>query len=54
MNEDQRMWATFNTLQSVHMRLKILERRQWINKAASAVGGFAGGICAFLGFRWWG
>jgi hypothetical protein len=49
---DQRMWWTFNTLQSVDSRLKRIEGRRWYDKVASFAGGIFGGALAALGVRW--
>ena len=51
MRPDQREWVTFNTMQSMHNRLIALEKKAWVNKACSTMGGMLGGITAVLGFK---
>ena len=48
---DQRDWMIFNTLQNMDQRLGKLEKRPWIDKACSFVGGILGGAAAFVGLR---
>ncbi len=51
---EQRLWWTFNTLQSVDTRLKRLEGRRWYDKVSSFAGGIFGGALATIGIRWGG
>lgn len=51
MTPEQREWAIFNTLQSMHNRLTALEKKGFFNKACATAGGMIGGALAALGFR---
>jgi len=48
MDEEERKWITFDTLQDMHQQLKSLKR--W-NKITSGAGGIIGGILAFFGLK---
>lgn len=45
---DRRDWLIFNTLKSMDMRLKKLER--W-NVGTSFIGGIVGGVASFFGIK---
>jgi hypothetical protein len=55
MDQDQKEWATFNTLQSMNERLQVLERKSFFNRVCVSIGavfgGAAGGIAAVLGLK---
>ena len=51
MTPEQREWAIFNTMQSMHNRLSSLEKKGWMNKAYATMGGIVGGIAAVVGFK---
>jgi len=55
MTPEQKEWATFNTLQSMNERLKVLERKSMFNRicvsVGSVVGGIIGGIAAVVGIK---
>lgn len=51
---EQRDWLIFNTLQSLDLRLKYLEKKTFFDKTCSFAGGVIGGIVAALGIKWGG
>ena len=51
MDQQQRDWAVFNTLQSMNGRLKALERKTFIDKVFSFAGGIVGGGAAAVGIN---
>jgi hypothetical protein len=48
---EQRDWMIFNTLQTIHVRLKALEKKGLYDKGCSLLGGIIGGACAFFGIK---
>lgn len=54
MDEKQKLWAIYNTLNSMDKRLKILERRPVVDKCFSFFGGIIGGALAFFGIKYGG
>jgi hypothetical protein len=48
---EQRDWYMFNTLQSLNVRLKKLERETVIHKVYAFAGGVLGGVIAALGIK---
>ena len=48
---EQRAWMIFNTLQSLDKRLKIIEKKPWIDKICAFMGGIIGGIATVLGIK---
>ena len=51
MDQQQRDWAVFNTLQSMNGRLKVLERKTFIDKVYSTIGGIIGGGATAIGIN---
>lgn len=54
MDDEQKLWAIYNTLQTMDGRMKTLEKRPIIDKCFSFAGGIVGGAAAFLGIKWGG
>lgn len=54
MTPEQQGWATFNTMQSMNLRLQTLEKRPLVEKCWSFMGGIIGGFAAALGLKWGG
>ena len=52
MDEKQKLWAIYNTLQTMHNRLEVLERRPLVDKCWAFIGGIVGGILAALGIKY--
>lgn len=48
---EQRDWYLFNTLQCVGSRLKVIEKRDFIYKTYSCVGGVIGGLIFWIGVK---
>lgn len=51
---EQRSWMTFKTLESIDKRLKVLEKRPFVDKCFSFLGGAVGGLAAAIGIKWGG
>lgn len=47
----QQGWMMFNTMQSMHKRLAMLEKRSLANKAVTFAGGIIGGALAYIGIK---
>jgi len=50
-SQEQRDWMTYNTILSIDARLTKLERKPWVDKVCSFVGGIIGGALAFIGIK---
>ena len=50
-SEKQRSWMMFNTIQSLDIRLKKLEKRPIVDKVYAFGGGIVGGALSYLGIK---
>ena len=51
MDEKQKLWAIYNTLQTMDSRMKALEKRPIADKCFAFLGGIVGGFLAALGIK---
>ncbi|MGA2332307.1 MAG: hypothetical protein ABSG75_11160 [Syntrophales bacterium] len=54
MDDKQKLWAIYNTLQTMDGRMKTLERRPITDKCFAFCGGIIGGFLAALGIKYGG
>ncbi len=48
---EQRGWYTYNALLGLSTRIDVLEKRAWVYRGCSFLGGLIGGIAAALGVK---
>jgi hypothetical protein len=51
MTPAQQGWLTFNAVQELDKRVRVLEDRPFVDKCFAAAGGIIGGAMAYLGLK---
>ncbi len=54
MDDKQKLWAIYNTLQTMDTRMKCIERRPIADKCFAFLGGVVGGFMAAFGIKYGG